>query len=358
MAFALNFDTSRTAKRDEMKVELKVYAQELGAPFEEIPSFSDISALPISSRLEKYFQHGPFSIAHLPQVIFSPETGLVSTPDGRIVSQCTLPVHEARALQRNDKPHLRASLAYESLPSGPTAIIGGSRNFYHWFLNVCSKVMALEKSQIGKEVETLLFSCAQSQFHKETIRSRPYLSERSTHIATHPEPILLNDVIVSTMHGNPIQSLDQLAWIRETPCFAPSPVGRRVYIDRKDSPSGVRQLHNSDEVRELLKEFDFESVVLSELSLAEQAAVFREADCVVALHGAGLTNLIHCARRPHIFELSSEASFSNVFHALGKATGVRRYDIIVGDDIPGRAKNKRDIRIDIAKIEDKLALLE
>ena len=300
MADALKLETFQTAKRAKMKVDLKVYAQELRAPFEEIPSFSDISALPISSRLEKYFQHGPFIIARLPQIVFSPETGLVSTPDGRIVSQCTLPVHEARALQRNDKPHLRASLAYESLPPGPTAIIGGSRNFYHWFLNVCSKVMALEKSQMGREAKTLLFSCAESHFHMETIRSRPYLSERSARFTTHPKPILLNDVIVSTMHGNPIQSLDQLAWVRETPCFAPSPVGRRVYIDRKDSPSGVRQLHNSDEVREILRKFDFESVVLSELSLAAQAAVFREADCLVALHGAGLTNLIHCARRPHI----------------------------------------------------------
>jgi len=71
--------------------------------------------------------------------------------------------------------------------------------------------------------------------------------------------------------------------------------------------------------------------------------------------------LIPLSRRDYfsgLLELSSEASFSNVFHALGKATGVRRYDIIVGDDIPGRAKNKRDIRIDTAKIEDKLALLE
>lgn len=65
----------------------------------------------------------------------------------------------------------------------------------------------------------------------------------------------------------------------------------RVYISRNDAES--RRVVNEDEVISLLNEYSFESYLLTKLQFEEVVALFAQADCIVAPHGAGLTDVIY-----------------------------------------------------------------
>lgn len=105
--------------------------------------------------------------------------------------------------------------------------------------------------------------------------------------------------------------------------------GRRLYIGRKDSNN--RRMMKEDVVEKRLLERGFETITLSQLSVADQMAAFRDADIIVAPHGAGLTNLIYCdvARAPaKVIELAQNGFVSMCFVRIGQMLGLD-YSFIV-----------------------------
>jgi capsular polysaccharide biosynthesis protein len=77
---------------------------------------------------------------------------------------------------------------------------------------------------------------------------------------------------------------------------------RRIYVTRGEN--GVRRLHNEDEVIALCRAFGLEIVQPEGRSLVEQARLFHEAELVVGVKGAALTNVLFCSSRTHLVVLS------------------------------------------------------
>jgi hypothetical protein len=110
---------------------------------------------------------------------------------------------------------------------------------------------------------------------------------------------------------------------------APLPGGeRRLFLTRSRHRS--RHLENEREVRGGLASLGFEAVDTEDLSLNEQIALFAEASSVVAVHGAGLANLIFRIGAPlRLTELFSSDYIAPQFAWLAKEFGFH-YDAIVG----------------------------
>jgi capsular polysaccharide biosynthesis protein len=75
-----------------------------------------------------------------------------------------------------------------------------------------------------------------------------------------------------------------------------------IYISRRDSANS-RRLINEEEFCHQLILCGFHCVVLSELSIAEQMALFSGARMIVGVHGAGLTNLVFASPGTVVYEL-------------------------------------------------------
>ena len=100
---------------------------------------------------------------------------------------------------------------------------------------------------------------------------------------------------------------------------------RRIFIDRRGSP--LRQLTNEDELIAALSEFV--PVRLETLTVAEQIRLFRNADIIVAPHGAGLTNIGFSRPGTVVIELMMDSYCNWCYRRLAALKAIR-YRCVMG----------------------------
>jgi capsular polysaccharide biosynthesis protein len=87
---------------------------------------------------------------------------------------------------------------------------------------------------------------------------------------------------------------------------------------------------NERAVLEVLGDCGFRTVTLDGLKVADQAALFRDAEVIVAAHGAGLANLVFCRPGVKLIELFSPAYVNVVFWKLLSQIPDARYGYVIG----------------------------
>ncbi|MEO1591962.1 MAG: glycosyltransferase family 61 protein [Cyanobacteria bacterium J06632_22] len=99
--------------------------------------------------------------------------------------------------------------------------------------------------------------------------------------------------------------------------------GRRLFFPRR----GRRVLKNEAELRIVLEKYGFESIEDTPRSVDEQIALFQSAACIVAVHGAGLSNLVWCSAGTHVVELFYRGYTKPGFYYLCQLLGLQ-YDCL------------------------------
>jgi capsular polysaccharide biosynthesis protein len=93
---------------------------------------------------------------------------------------------------------------------------------------------------------------------------------------------------------------------------------RRILISRKDA-GGRRSIVNETELQSALAPLGFETIVLSGMSVAEQARTFNEAEIVIGVHGAGLTNVVYMEASSLVVELMHNRYATSAFYRIAKS---------------------------------------
>jgi capsular polysaccharide biosynthesis protein len=96
---------------------------------------------------------------------------------------------------------------------------------------------------------------------------------------------------------------------------------RRIYISRQGATR--RRIVNHDAVEALLARHGFETVQAERLDFLDQAALFAEAEAVVAPHGAGLANLLFNDGRARVVEFYLQGEPQYHFALCATARGCR-----------------------------------
>jgi len=183
-----------------------------------------------------------------------------------------------------------------------------SLSYYHWTVEFLPKVRAIQQyEQVTGLRPIVLIEPDPPDWKLESLDllgiERQQLREwtegwaQVEHLITSPHRPKRPDRLVP--------SPDDIEWVRNQILsnLKIETESKRVYVSRADAEN--RQVVNEDEVFELLSEYGFESYVLSDLAVAEQARLFASAECIIAPHGAGLTNLVY-TRDAAIIELFLE----------------------------------------------------
>ena len=216
-----------------------------------------------------------------------------------------------------------------------TVIIGGpvDGNYYHWVLNWLSRLIILKmlRPDMLKDpnVSFLMDWRAQASPFIDFLQELG-LDESRLIWADHARDYLLRDGVLVSFGNQHATSPAIVEALRES--FAP--LGRRVaassirrlWISRQQLGPNRRRVHNMDDVRPLLQAYGLEEVELEGRSVAEQIALFQNADVIVSVHGAGLTNIIFCPPHCRVLALDTvvhtrfNAAF--IYEALAKACGL------------------------------------
>ena len=128
----------------------------------------------------------------------------------------------------------------------------------------------------------------------------------------------------------------------------PDPSGkRRIYMSR--FATGRRPLQNEKDVAKMLKKRGFEILEMSELTPFEQLSAVREAELVVAPHGAALASIVAATPQTKIVELMSPKKATAAYAALSLAVNAP-YTPVFGK--PDRWSRKKDAwRINVKEVE-------
>lgn len=99
-----------------------------------------------------------------------------------------------------------------------------------------------------------------------------------------------------------------------------SPLPRRVFLSRKDS----RIAENADEIAAWLAPMGFETVYPETLSASDQIRLFRQAEIMVAIHGAGLAPLLYAPAQNtmrHLIEILPCGHITDVYRVMAQQVG-------------------------------------
>lgn len=225
------------------------------------------------------------------------------------------------AALRSSNPELEDALAaaeVEPVP-GAVAVLGGQRdeNYFHWWIDVIARCWLIHNSPYrGCRIVTGRLT---EDFQHESLR----LLGQSVLPLTRPFQRFGR--VVSTRgltHGSSQSIVPQVTefsqWCRRTLKLTPSAQRRRLFLSRR--AARTRCLVNEEEVLAALGD-ELEVVELEAKSVEEQAALFCEADVVVAPHGAALTNLLFCPQATAVIELVDEQAPPHTYRRLASLLG-------------------------------------
>jgi capsular polysaccharide biosynthesis protein len=130
---------------------------------------------------------------------------------------------------------------------------------------------------------------------------------------------------------------------------------RRIYVSR--ARAKFRTLLNEDDILPMLAARGFERVFFEDLDFAEQVDLMRQAEVVVAPHGAGLTNVMFCAEGTSVVEIASPRFPNPNFYAVAAAMG-QPYYLIAADERGDTEPLKRDLVVAPAKLQEVLDMID
>ena len=181
-------------------------------------------------------------------------------------------------------------------------LIGGRDNYYHWLIDFLPRLILAEKV-VGER--KLIVNQDLAAYQLESLKALGYepsdllpLGDRQV---VRPRSTLVPSLLASTTV--PHKALPGL--LRAAFPATKSSGCDRVYLSRQDA--ATRKLSNEDALIALLERHGFTTFRTEKMSFEDQRNLFHNAKAVVAVHGAGMANILFCPSGTHVFEIFSPA---------------------------------------------------
>lgn len=239
---------------------------------------------------------------------------------------------------------------------GLSVVVGtrASGQFFHWMVEMLPRLIlgaALAREHGG----TLLMRPITAAYQWETLA----VIAPGTRVAFAEAEVMRCDEVIVPDHMiqqgaglRPISPLIGLGfnWLLEGFAVPTTPPRRRLYISRADAAR--RHVLNEAELEPVLRRHGFEIVTLSGLRVAQQAALFREAEIVIGLHGAGLTNAGFCQPGTPLVEILPVGShFVSPYWLLAGLRGLPYLNLAGRDAKGGQPDINGDYMVSPAGLE-------
>jgi hypothetical protein len=271
-------------------------------------------------------------------------------------SQKKNPLIGARAVSRRDITNVKGKVAHLSLS-------GLENNYYHWCIECLGRLHLIRQAGIMPDYYIV---STKMLFQKQLLA---LLQIKDENIIRAQEGIWLqaDELIVPTFINN-WEYCDYRGFVGYSKKYLPSWIGQlykdlgkpkwgvaKIFISRKKAK--YRKLLNEEAVLQMLSKYDVVSICLEDLSVDEQINVFSSAAIVIGVHGAGLTNIIHCSKTARVLEIFPEYYHDPGYRILANALGLE-YSFIIGNtENISVHPQQEDLVVSISLLEDAVKLI-
>jgi len=168
-----------------------------------------------------------------------------------------------------------------------------------------------------------------------------------------PVELFPNDIPTHEMPGLSPRAMRFLQG--DKPLDRPKHLAKRIFLTRKNMK--WRRLLNEAEIIENLAELGFESVLIEELTIAEQIDLFRQAEWIVAPNGSALLNLIFADQEVKLLVLTQPNLFNwGTFQGPMDSLGYQSI-CVAGDYAMAEDQKHSDYHIPVSRIRQALSYL-
>ncbi|MBK7834647.1 MAG: glycosyltransferase family 61 protein [Gemmatimonadetes bacterium] len=198
-----------------------------------------------------------------------------------------------------------------------------SANYYHWIADCLGRIAAVPEVLTDPDIRFIVPAPLQP-FQVETMAWLGITLDRVVQVA--PDEVAEFDEVTAVHHRKDGGCTDAGTWQwlcgqLTIPTLAPTPAPtRRLYLRRR-SGATMRRLLNEPEVEAVCREFGFEGVEPSALTVSQQRDLFSEAALVVAPVGASLTNLLFTPSGARTVLFGQRGYIVPCYNALADAMG-------------------------------------
>jgi capsular polysaccharide biosynthesis protein len=212
-----------------------------------------------------------------------------------------------------------------------------SHNFFHWMIDILPRLMPLRR--IGAKVDYYLVDCL-TPFQQNVLAAlgigqhqlvqphcRLLLEAEQLLVPSLPTPACLRDFSRLLSAGLGVDRPVQFT--------------RRIFISRRRT--GTRTLINENELEKMLHANRFETHFMEQYPLAKQARLIREAEIIVATHGAGLANLLFARPELRIIEIMPAGRFNATCYPKRSRIFGLRHQLVFAQ----RARHKQILQVSL-----------
>ena len=200
---------------------------------------------------------------------------------------------------------------------------------------------------------------------QETLRAFPNLKVEKIPAGVHVQVphLLLPEVrpFTACLNGDDIKDVSsfiQNFFERDLAVIPTTP--QKIFVNRKKA--SCRKIVNSDTVEQIVKKYGYEEVDFDEMSVVQQISCMRNAKNVVMLHGAGMANMMFASLKTKVLELMHEytepRTYRFIYWFLSVQMGCDYYVQFCKTLDTHSDEWRKDIQVDIKRLEDNLILME
>jgi hypothetical protein len=237
----------------------------------------------------------------------------------------------------------------------------GKNNYWHWFFDVLPRIAILEKSGYKKKINYYLLPSISKKYqvnsfvnlnisNKKLLNGNQFKHIKCENLLAVDHPTVLNN--------NPSSSITNIPnwiilWLRKKYIKKNKKrlnLPKRIFIDReKDSILKNRKIINNAEVKKSLQEHGFKSITLAKFDFIKQVEIFRNANFIVGLHGAGFANIVFSKKGTKILEIQSKNNGDAILN-LAKKCRLNYKRIVENNVSPNLNHQNSHIKVDLNKL--------
>ena len=255
---------------------------------------------------------------------------------------------------------LKAKLSYKKVEMADKAIVLHNyywNGYFHWMTEVLPKLLAVKELEddVCLVLPELRAAYQRTTFEAFEFENFTFLKER-----TYIKPKNLLSVENFAPAGNfNNEYICRLADFLKSRFAIPldRKEERKIYISRKKALK--RKVLNEAELETALKGLGYEILCMEDYTFAEQIAICSQSKVMVALHGAGLTNMMFMPKSSVVYELRFEHDFhNNCYFTLSSEFNHDYYYQLCSAEQEGQETHAGNVIINQAEFHQNLQMIE